>query len=241
MCDPPGAAEAPAITARSAATLRTRHAEIQGDRIRLRFRGKHGVIQNHEIRSRTLSGLLKTMKRMPGRELFKYQNEDGTVGDLRRRHVNAYVKQTMGERFTARDFRTWSGTLLCAAGLHRRLEGCTRPRERERAILAALDETASQLGNTRAVVRGSYVHPEVLDSFRRGRVVTHSLARLDRHVDRGRVALHRYERALLSLLRSGRTSRVHDVTSTSRTRRAADPRTEARLPGARRRILRRLA
>jgi DNA topoisomerase-1 len=221
--------------------LRTRHAEIQGDRIRLRFRGKHGVIQNHEIRSRTLSGLLKTMKRMPGRELFKYQNEDGTVGDLRRRHVNAYVKQTMGERFTARDFRTWSGTLLCAAGLHRRLEGCTRPRERERAILAALDETASQLGNTRAVVRGSYVHPEVLDSFRRGRVVTHSLARLDRHVDRGRVALHRYERALLSLLRSGRTSRVHDVTSTSRTRRAADPRTEARLPGARRRILRRLA
>jgi DNA topoisomerase-1 len=204
------------------ATLRTKHVDIHGDRIRLRFRGKHGVIQNHEIRSRTLSGLLKTMKRMPGKELLKYQNADGSVCDLRRRHVNAYVKQAMGERFTARDFRTWSGTLLCAASLHRRLERCARPRERERAILEALDDTAGQLGNTRAVVRGSYVHPQVLESFRRGQVVSHSLARLDRHVDKGRVALHRYERALLALLRSGRSGRrASHVNRASRARRAA--------------------
>ena len=183
------------------ATLRSNHVEIRGGLIRLNFRGKHGIQQRQEIRSRLLARLLGEMKRLPGRELLKYRGDDGGLCDIRRHHVNVYVKQAMDSRFSARDFRTWAGTLLCAAALKRARD--TAP-STQRAITQALKETAGRLGNTPAVVRNSYVHPGLIDAFRAGQVVSHAIDRAEGLMGHRHVGLSRPERALLALLRSSK-------------------------------------
>lgn len=180
------------------ATLRSDHVDIRGARIRLDFRGKHGIQQRQEIRSRLLARLLGEMKRLPGKELLKYRGDDGGLCDMQRHHVNAYVKQAMGSRFSARDFRTWAATLTAAAALKRERE--TAP-STQRAISAALKETAALLGNTPAVVRNSYIHPGVIDAFRAGRVVSHAIDRPEGLMGHRQVGLSRPERALLALVR----------------------------------------
>ena len=186
------------------ATLRSNHVEISGSRIRLAFRGKHGIQQRQEIQSRLLARLLGEMKRLPGRELLKYRGEDDGVCDMRRHHVNAYVKQAMDSRFSARDFRTWAATLLCAAALKRARD--TAP-STQRAITQALKETAGRLGNTPAVVRNSYVHPALIDAFRAGRVVAHAIDRPEGLMGHRNVGLSRPERDLLALLRTTKRRR----------------------------------
>jgi DNA topoisomerase-1 len=196
--------------------------EIAGDQIRLCFRGKHGIVQDLRIRSRLLARLLRQMKRLPGRELLKFQNGEGQVCDLRRRHLNEYIKRTMGGRFSARDFRTWAATLLCAAALRR--EGETPGPARAKAIVRAVRETASHLGNTPAVVRGSYVHPLLLAAFRHGRVVRWGLARPESLLAHRRGGLDRSERALLALLRAeGARHDGRRTTTRARGRRGRGP------------------
>jgi DNA topoisomerase I len=183
------------------ATLRPRHVEIRGDLVRLRFRGKHGVFQDQAIRSRPIARLLRAMKRLAGHELLKYRDHEGQVRDIRRHHLNDYIKSVMGRRFTARDFRTWAGTLLCAAALRRAVGIDARGRGRERAIVQAVKDTAARLGNTPAVVRQSYVHPGLLTAFRCGQFVGHGLENPEAYLAHRTHGLAQAERALLSLLR----------------------------------------
>lgn len=180
------------------ATLRPRHVAIRGDTVLLTFRGKHGVPQRHELRGRRLAHLLRQMLCLPGRELFKYRDARGHIWDLRRGHVNAYVKRTMGARFSARDFRVWFATLVCAAALRR--ERDVPAEHRAQAILRAIRETARVLGNTPSVARESYVHPVVIEAFRAGRVVRYPLEHPEVLAERMPKGLHRAERALLALL-----------------------------------------
>jgi DNA topoisomerase-1 len=179
------------------ATLRSRHLEVRGDLVTLTFRGKHGVRQHHRLRGRRLARLMREFKRRSGRDLFEFRDERGTW-DLTRRHVNEYIKQAMGARFSARDFRTWLATLVCAAAL--RNEGVVPPAERRRAIVRAIHTTARVLGNTPNVVRTSYVHPAVLDAYRDGRVVAHAIDRPETLGARMPAGLHRAERAVLRLI-----------------------------------------
>jgi DNA topoisomerase-1 len=183
------------------ATLRSRHVEIRGDEVRLRFRGKHGVLQDQTVTSRRVARLLRAMLRLPGRELLKYQDADGETRDIQRRHLNDYIKQAMGGRFSARDFRTWAGTLLCAAAL-RREHGADPGRGVERVIACAIRETADRLGNTPAVVRKSYVHPSLFAAFREKRKVCHGLDRPESFLAHRTAGLARAERELLALLRA---------------------------------------
>lgn len=203
------------------ATLRERHVTIRGDRIRLCFRGKHGIEQNYDFKSRLLARLLRAMKQLPGRELLKYQGDGGTC-DLRRHHLNAYVKTVMGRAFSARDFRTWAATLWCAARLR---DESLNGEPSQAAVRRALKATAVHLGNTPAVVRDSYVHPGVVSAFLSGRVVSHG-AGTPESLMVHRSGLDRAERALLRLLRAGspngrpaRPVRIPDRT----TRRTASP------------------
>jgi DNA topoisomerase-1 len=199
-------------------TLRKRHVTVDGNRIRFDYRGKHGKRQRHEVRSRRLSALVREMMGRPGKEVFKYEDARGSVRDLSRAQINAYIKRAMGARFSARDFRTWAGTLLCAGALSRaaaaeRLWEAAHPARKagrnrvKRAISGAVRETSTWLGNTPAMSRRSYIHPAVLEAYERGDVVRHALERPEVLVASGRTGLDASEWELLLLLRRSRGER----------------------------------
>jgi DNA topoisomerase I len=183
------------------ATLRRRHITVKGDRIRFDFNGKSGKRLTREIADRLLARLIRDLMRFPG-EVFKFRSEAGALVDVRRQHINEYIKETIGERFSAKDFRTWAGSLLCACALARGgVDREASPSARRRRIAAAIREVAHQLGNTPAVCRSSYIFPSVLQRFEEGSVIPHT-AEL---AEGGRIRVERCERALLRLLRESGT------------------------------------
>ena len=205
------------------ATLQRRHVRVAGARIVLDFRGKHGRRQRHELENGPLAEILSEMLRVPGRDVFKYLDPSGAPIHLRRRHLNAYIKSAMGEEFSARDFRTWAGTLLCAGALARAVPPPTAAATR-RAIAAAVRETATWLGNTPAVCRSSYIHPGVMRAFERGVRVSRSRTRPESLVGGHTGGLDPSERALLELLESpeaGGRARASKTGSTAEHRAAA--------------------
>jgi DNA topoisomerase-1 len=218
-------------------TLRKRHVTVDGNTIRFDYRGKHGKRQRHEVRSRRLAELVRAMKARPGNEVFKYEDDRGIVRDLSRAQINAYIKRAMGTGFSARDFRTWAGTLLCAgalshaavaerqweAGHPKRKAGVTRNRVKK-AIAGAVRETSNWLGNTPAMSRRSYIHPAVLHAYQRGEVVRHALERPEVLIASGRAGLDRSEWELLLLLRrEGPPQRARATTARRRSEPAAGP------------------
>lgn len=184
------------------ATLRRKHVRVKGDTVIFDFIGKSGKQQHRELRDRTIARCVRALLRLPGYEIFKYVADDGRVVDVRSTDINEYIKRHMGSGFSARDFRTWSGTLICACALARTAtERAGGARGRKRAVAEALRETAAQLGNTPAICRASYVSPCVLAAFDRGEVVSISAAA---HAALTRGAVQRLpEVALLRLLRRG--------------------------------------
>ncbi len=150
-------------------TLRDRHARIEGTRVRFRFRGKSGRQHEVGIRDRRLAGVVRRCQELPGQELFQYIDRDGVVRDVGSDDVNAYLREISGGDFTAKDFRTWAGTVLA----YRALTALQPPGSEAAAkknVVAAMRETAGRLGNTPAVARRSYVHPAVLEAYLDGRV-----------------------------------------------------------------------
>jgi DNA topoisomerase-1 len=184
------------------ATLRPKHVTVKGDTVIFDFPGKSGVRQRREFRDRTTARIIKELLKQPGRDIFKYQNGDDTFVDVKRRHINVYIKEVMGQNFSAKDFRTWAGTLICACALARvqsDLNG--NRRANKRLLVEAIKETAAALGNTPAVCRGSYVCPLIMTSFEKGQVIDRhfgSVTELTAYRGRG---LHPAERSLLRFLK----------------------------------------
>jgi DNA topoisomerase-1 len=145
-------------------TLRDRHARVEGSSIRFRFRGKSG--QQHEVglRDRRLAAIVRRCQELPGQELFQYVGDDGEVHDVGSDDVNQYIREASGGPFTAKDFRTWEGTVLAYRAL-RALQPSESDRATRRVVVEAIRETAVRLGNTPAVARRSYVHPAILDAY----------------------------------------------------------------------------
>ncbi len=150
-------------------TLRDRHASIQGERVRFRFRGKSGVMQDVSIRDRRLARVVGRCQDLPGQDLLQYVDDDGEVRDVRSEDVNAYLHEITGEDVTAKDFRTWAGTVLAYRALMALQPGET-DRDARRNVVEAVRRTAESLGNTPAVARRSYVHPEVLQAYLDGSI-----------------------------------------------------------------------
>jgi DNA topoisomerase-1 len=182
------------------ATLKPRHVSVRGDSIRFDFEGKSGRRQVREVRDRRLAALVRRLLRYPG-EVFKFEGDSGAMVDVRREHINAYITDVMGERFSSKDFRTWAGTLLCACALAR--DASDKPRSRaeaKRRVAAAVREVAEHLGNTPAVCRASYVLPAVIRRYEKGSVLDDHIDGVDALVDGSPRALARCERCLLDLL-----------------------------------------
>ena len=145
-------------------TLRNRHVEVRGETIRLRFRGKSGKEHDIALTDRRLARVVRRCRDLPGYELFQYV-DDGGVRAVDAGDVNAYLKAAAGDEYSAKDFRTWGATVVAAAALAA-MQPPKSARESTRAVNAAIREAAQLLGNTLAVCRRSYIHPDVLDCER---------------------------------------------------------------------------
>ena len=178
-------------------TLRDGHVEIDGDHILFEFRGKRGKRHRCGLRDRALARVVARCQAMPGEELFQYVDDHGRRHPLGSADVNAYLREISGEEFSAKDFRTWSGTVRAARALAAEEPGLTL-RERRRQTLAALDSVAELLNNTRAVCRKFYVHPGVLEAFERG-TLPPSFRRAARG-RRSRTGLTAFERSIVAFL-----------------------------------------
>ena len=186
------------------ATLRRKHVTVKGDLIEFDFPGKSGVRQQLQLRDRQVARVVRETIKLPGYNVFKYENGDGKPVVVTRRHINDYIKEVMGSSFSAKDFRTWAGTLVCACALARNDgEIPEKKTARNKQIVAAIKETAEVLGNTPAVCRGSYVCPEIISSFEKGQVIEARITNLDDLIGfRGR-GLHKAEQSLLKFLKKG--------------------------------------
>ena len=186
------------------ATLRRKHVNVKGEVIEFDFPGKSGVRQHRELHDKQVARVIRASMKLPGFNVFKYVNGDGVPVKVTRRHINDYIKEVMGSSFSAKDFRTWAGTLVCACALARQGDEIpVRKTARNKKIVAAIKETAEVLGNTPAVCRGSYVCPEIINAFEKGRVIDNHFEKLDDPIGyRGR-GLHRAEQSLLRFLKRG--------------------------------------
>jgi DNA topoisomerase-1 len=184
------------------ATLRRGHVRVSGDLVNFDFPGKSGKRQTRQMRDRRVARIVRDLARAPG-EVFKYRDENGAWVNLRRRHINEYIKSSMGEAFSAKDFRTWAGTLLFACALARIESEPSRGKNvRRKKIVRAVRETAEKLGNTPAVCRSSYISPPVFRSFEKGRTIEPSSVPPERLLARRTPGLARPEKAVLRLLRN---------------------------------------
>jgi len=182
-------------------TMRSRHVAVRGDTVRFDFRGKSGVRHSVAVTDRRLARVIQQCQDLPGQELFRYRDEHGRVQTIDSGDVNDYLREISGRTITAKDFRTWAGTMLAARTL-RDLGVPSSARDANRKIIEAVDAVAERLGNTRAVCRTYYVHPTVLDAFREGRTAPAPLPAPPKSMrrDRPTAALRRDEIAVLQFL-----------------------------------------
>jgi DNA topoisomerase-1 len=153
-------------------TLRGRPVSIRGPRMRFRFRAKSGVLQTVDVHDARLARAVRECQELPGQTVFQYVSDDGSVKSVTSSDVNQYLQSVAGGPFTAKDFRTWAGTLEAAQALDR-LGAAPTKTAADRTIVAAIDQVAAALGNTRAVCRKCYIHPAVIDAYRAGLTVGH--------------------------------------------------------------------
>ena len=174
-------------------TLRVRHVRITGSKIQFLFRGKSGIHHEISLEDRRMAKIVRRLRDLPGYELFQYveNGEKHSIGSV---DVNAYIREISGEDFTAKDFRTWNGTVLTADAL-RKMEPCPSINNRRKNIVKAVETVAGHLGNTVAVCRKCYIHPALLDAY--------LAATLDRNLKRGSrtAGLSLHESAVLRFLR----------------------------------------
>jgi DNA topoisomerase-1 len=175
-------------------TLRDRHVKVRGNVLRFEFVGKGGQRRRVDLRDAKLARLVKRCQDLPGQELFQYVDDDGEVRDVGSEDVNDYVREITGQEFTAKDFRTWAGTVMAALALAE-LEPFGSQRQAKKNVVSAIEQVADRLGNTPAVCRKCYVHPQVIDAYLDGTPIL-----IDRSAKRSR-GLSGEERAVLRFLK----------------------------------------
>lgn len=202
-------------------TLRNRHARVNGSEIRFSFRGKSGIKHEVELRDARLAKIVRKCQDLPGQELFSYLDDDGQACDIGSADVNDYLRQVMGRDFTAKDFRTWAGTVLAAQALSECPDFASQAAAK-RNITQAIERVAARLGNTKAVCRKCYIHPAVIDAY-----LDRSMIEIleQRAEEQPRTSLPAKEAAVLALLQrrmeepgGGKRRRVRRAAVRSRSR-----------------------
>jgi DNA topoisomerase I len=157
-------------------TMKDGHARVSGGRVRFAFKGKSGIAHAIDLDDRRLAKIVKACRDLPGYELFQYLDEEGKTQTIDSADVNAYLREISGQDFTAKDFRTWAGTVLAAQALAE-VERFSSNAEAKRNVVRAIESVAKRLGNTRAVCRKCYIHPAILDAYMDGATIRSIQAR----------------------------------------------------------------
>ena len=177
-------------------TLRNRHVRVRGEKLHFDFRGKSGKFHSIQLNDRRLARIVRQCQELPGQRLFQFRDADGAVQSIASEDVNAYIRAYAGEEFSAKDFRTWAGTLLTARALCTAAASAADDGACKAQVVAAIAQVAAQLGNTPSVCRNCYIHPAVLEAYEAG---TLSLPRAPR--SQSVTHLSAQERSLRRLLR----------------------------------------
>jgi DNA topoisomerase-1 len=180
-------------------TMRGHHVDVDGATLTFEFRGKSKRRHRVDVADRRLARVVARCQELPGQELFQYVDDDGTVRAVDSGDVNAYVREASGEDFTAKDFRTWAGTVRAALALTN-LAGFDSKAQGKRNVLRAVEHVARDLGNTPTVCRKCYIHPAVIDTYLDGGLADALTARVERGVATSPEGLRPAEAAVLVLL-----------------------------------------
>jgi DNA topoisomerase I len=182
-------------------TLKNRHAEVAGTEVRFHFVGKSGKQWTIKIRDRRVAKVIRACQDLPGQELLQYRDESGAIRDVTSTDVNSYLQGITGQDVTAKDFRTWAGTVLAGIAL-KEIEAFDNEAQAKKNIRAAIENVAKRLGNTPTVCRKCYVHPEVLGAYMDGTLIKHLTERSEKMLREKVSGLEPEEAAVLALLRS---------------------------------------
>ncbi len=180
-------------------TLRDRHADIEGSHVAFHFRGKSGIEHAVDLNDRRLARIVQQCQDLPGQELFQWVDEEGKVHDVNSADVNDYLHEVGGADFTAKDFRTWAGTVLAARALQE-FQAFDSQTQAKRNVVRAIESVAKRLGNTRAVCRKCYVHPAVIDAYLEGSLLDTLRVRVEAEIKGSLRALRPEEAAVLAFL-----------------------------------------
>jgi len=180
-------------------TLRNRHAKVDGSDVEFSFRGKSGVYHKVKVHDRRLARIVARSRDLPGQELFQYVDEDGQTHSIDSSDVNDYLRAISGEDYTAKDFRTWSGTVLAALALQE-FEKFDSEAQAKKNIVRAIEAVAEKLGNTPSICRKCYVHPAVLDAYLDGAALEVLRERTEETLQEDLHVLQPEEAAVLAML-----------------------------------------
>lgn len=182
-------------------TLRDQHVSIRGSNALFRFRGKSGQMHEIALTDKKLTAIVKRCRDLPGQELFQYIDENGERHGIHSNDVNDYLREITGDDFTAKDFRTWAGTVLTASALHE-IESFNSESEAKSNVVRAIESVACLLGNTPAICRRCYVHPEVIESYLDQTLSPHLQRGVPPLLARSLRGLQQHEIAVIALLRA---------------------------------------
>jgi DNA topoisomerase I len=208
-------------------TLKNRHVAVDGPQVCFRFTAKGGKQWSLKVRDRRIAKIIKACQDLPGQELLQYVDEDGTLQDVSSSDVNAYLKEITGRNITAKDFRTWAGTVLAALALQE-LTSFDSAAQAKRQLRGAIERVAARLGNTPTICRKCYVHPHVIDAYLDGKLALEIKAEVESELRNELAGLQPQEAAVLAFLRS----RLHqEVGRTQKPIRSANAARRRRTPG----------
>ncbi|MEO5803591.1 MAG: DNA topoisomerase IB [Verrucomicrobiota bacterium] len=180
-------------------TMQDKHVKVNGSTVHFQFRGKSGKHHTIDVKNKRLAKIVKRCQEIPGQDLFQYIDEDGKRQDVKSEDVNEYLRETSGEDFTAKDFRTWAGTVLAAIAL-REFEKFDTQTQAKKNLVTAIESVAQKLGNTPAICKKCYVHPAIFDSYLDGTMVKTLQQRSEMEIKTSLKKLRPEEAAVLTLL-----------------------------------------
>jgi DNA topoisomerase I len=195
-------------------TLKNRHVDVNGSELRFNFKGKSGKIWRLGVRNRRVAKVIRACQELPGQELFQYIDEAGELRDVTSSDVNAYLKEISGEDITAKDFRTWHGTVLAAMALSEFQKFDTQAGAKK-YIREAINRVAARLGNTATICRKCYVHPEILTTYVEGSLLLEVKERVEAELREDLPGLKPEEAAVLTLLQQRLSTTLKDKLAAS--------------------------